>query len=201
MHHGDSDQELLDLWIAGDKAAGEALFDRHFDSVSRFLRGKVHDGLEDLVQQVFLGCIEARARLQAVSSFRGYLFGIARHQLLKHYREAGKRARLDFGVTSLVDLGTTPTGTVARNDESRAILEALQTLPVDQQIALELTYWEGLKAPEVAIALDVPVDTVYTRLRRAKAQLRTALRTMNSKVSPPSDDEELPEWLGGFGPS
>ena len=47
------------------------------------------------------------------------------------------------------------------------------------QIALELTFWEGLSAPEVARALDIPENTVYSRLRRAKAHLREALEQLS----------------------
>ncbi|MCH9683177.1 MAG: hypothetical protein K0V04_17210 [Deltaproteobacteria bacterium] len=41
-----TDFELLDAWKGGDKAAGNALFQRHFDSVCRFFRSKVGEGVD-----------------------------------------------------------------------------------------------------------------------------------------------------------
>ena len=67
-----------------------------------------HD--EDLIQQTFVACIEARDAFRGESTFRAYLFGLARFQLLTHYRKAYRRPDLDFTITSLRDIGTSPTG-------------------------------------------------------------------------------------------
>jgi hypothetical protein len=64
-----ADAELLEAWGAGDKAAGEALFDRHFEAIYRFFQNKVGPGvIDDLVQQTFLGCVEAPDRFRGDSS-------------------------------------------------------------------------------------------------------------------------------------
>ena len=72
---------------------------------------------------------------------------------------------------SLVDLATSPSRVVARDEEHLALVSALRTLPVDFQIAIELTYWEGLNASEVGEVLQVPASTVRTRLTRARRLL------------------------------
>lgn len=91
-----SDIELLDAWGQGDRAAGSALFARHFDALYRFFSTKVRDGIADLVQQTLLECVEARARFRRDCSFRTYLFQIARHNLYAHYRARKRVPEIDF---------------------------------------------------------------------------------------------------------
>ncbi|MEX1364513.1 MAG: sigma-70 family RNA polymerase sigma factor, partial [Nannocystaceae bacterium] len=83
-----TDRALLEQWRAGDAGAGNTLFERHFDTIARFVKNKVsHQGeLEDLVQQVFLRCVEGRDRFEGRSSFRTYLFAVAHNTLLEHFR-------------------------------------------------------------------------------------------------------------------
>jgi RNA polymerase sigma-70 factor (ECF subfamily) len=168
-----TDPELLDAWRGGDVRAGNLLFHRHFAALSRFFRNKVDVGVEDLIQGTFLACVEARDRFREAASFRTYLFAIARNLLYAHYR---RRARaVDFVQTSVVDLGASPSGPLTRREETAALLRALRAIPLEYQVVLELTYWEGMKAPEVAAVLEVPANTVRGRLSRARAALREAL--------------------------
>lgn len=168
-----SDIELLDAWRGGDVRAGNALFGRYFAQLSRFFRNKADVGIEDLIQATFLACVEGRDRFREASSFRTYLFAIARHQLFRHYR---RRAReVDFSQTSVIDLGASPSGPLGRREETTALLRALRAIPLEYQIVLELTYWEDLKGPEIAEVLEIPANTVRGRLSRARAALRDAL--------------------------
>jgi RNA polymerase sigma-70 factor (ECF subfamily) len=65
-----SDYELLDVWRAGDPKASGELFDRHFRGLYRFFRNKGVKGVDDLVQQTFLGCVEGRCRMRGDATFR-----------------------------------------------------------------------------------------------------------------------------------
>ena len=175
------DLDLLARWRAGDNAAGSALVKRHYETLHRFFSNKAPGHDEDLIQQTFVACIEARDAFRGESTFRAYLFGLARFQLLTHYRKAYRRPDLDFTITSLRDLATSPTGALLRREASQLLQLALAQVPVDQQLALELTYWEGLAAPEVALALDIPENTVYSRVRRAKEHLRKAIEQLSDE--------------------
>jgi RNA polymerase sigma factor (sigma-70 family) len=179
------DHELLALWRAGDGRAGSALVKRHFDAVHRFFANKAHGHEDDLIQQTFMACVEARDAFRGESSFRAYLFGLARFQLLTHYRKRYRGPGIDLTSRSFRDMRTSPTGALARHDASRSLEHALQQIPIDQQIALELTYWEDLSAVEVAHALGIPENTVYSRLRRAKQHLRRALEQLSDEPSDP----------------
>jgi RNA polymerase sigma factor (sigma-70 family) len=170
-----SDYELLEAWGQGDNAAGSELFERHFDTLYRFFRNKVRDGVEDLLQQTLLGCVEGRARFRGEARFVTYLLQIARFQLYAHYRRTSRDPVLDFSRLSVADLGTSPSGVLMRNQEEELLLRGLRRLPAEQQVLLELSFWEELTGPEIAAVLEIPEPTVRSRLRRATERLRREL--------------------------
>ena len=177
-----SDQDLLQGWRAGDNAAGSLLVKRHYRALYRFFRTKAHAHCDDLIQETFLACTQSKDSFRGESSFRTYLFSLARFQLLNHYRKQRRVCQIDFTTCTLRDLSTTPSGVLVRYQEHHLLQLALTHVPIDQQIALELTYWECLPAPEIARVLEIPENTVYSRLRRAKAHLRHALRSLESSA-------------------
>lgn len=191
----ESDFDLLSRWRGGDSHAGEMLFERHFETVYRFFRNKVGEGVDDLLQSTFLACVEGRDRFRENASFRTYLFQIARFQLYAHYRKRKRNESLDFTSTSVAALGTTPTGVLARRQAQRSLLTALRRLPMDMQIALELCYWEELTQPEVADVLGIPQGTVASRLRRARDQLAQLLREDGTlPVGELNNVDDLDKW-------
>jgi RNA polymerase sigma factor (sigma-70 family) len=167
-----SDAQLLESWRGGAEDAGEELFRRHFPAIARFFRGKVHGDIEELIQATFLGCIEGHARLRDAESFRGFLFGLARNVLFNYYRRRHVRGdAVDIAECSLHDLGPTASSLVGRDERQRLLLAALVRLPLAHQLVIEFAYWEEMTLAEIATAMDVPVGTAATRLRRAKQLL------------------------------
>jgi RNA polymerase sigma-70 factor (ECF subfamily) len=169
----DDDRRLFDAWCAGDRAAGAALFDRHYESVARFFHNKVADtAASDLIQNTFLGCVEARDRFRGESGFRTFLFAVARNLLHKHYREhQGPRGRVDFGEVTACDLAPTASAVLRADEEKQLLLQALRRIPIECQEALELLYWEKLAVAEIAEIVGIPVGTVKTRLHRGRRLL------------------------------
>ncbi len=171
-----SDFELLAEWSQGDRTAGNELLSRHFVSIYRFFRNKVDGEVQDLVQDTFLRCTESGDGFAGRSTFRAFLFGVARRVLYDHLRAYYRdRAQLDFAEVSVAELaaemGTSPSQFVVRHEEHRVLLQALRTIPLDHQVALELAYWEGLSGPEIGAVLGLPANTARTRLRRARVAL------------------------------
>jgi RNA polymerase sigma factor (sigma-70 family) len=174
-----SDLELFALWRAGDNCAGSALIKRHFAALHRFFATKARGHEEDLIQTTFVACVEARDAFRQEASFRTYLFSLARLQLFTHYRKLYRTSDIDFTTTSIHDFGTSPSAALLRREERELLEQALQQVPLDQQIALELKYWEDLAAPDIATVLGIPENTVYSRLQRAKCHLREALMRLS----------------------
>lgn len=166
------DLELLEKWRAGDAAAGQELFRRHVETLYRFFCTKVSAGVDDLVQQTLLACLERHHSYEERASFRAFLLGIARFQLYSYFRTNKRdQERLEYETITAFELGPSPSTRAAESKEQQILLEALRRLPVNLQIALELSYWEDMTAPELAVVLGIPTDTVYSRLRRARELL------------------------------
>lgn len=197
----EDDFELLDAWRSGDLEAGSRLFDRHFESIHRFLRHKVGDDTDEVMQRTLLACVESRDRFRGASSFRTFLFGVARLELFSHYRRRRKLdAQVDFESRSFFDLDPSPSMVVARHKEQQLLHEALRRLPVDLQIALELHYWEGMSATEIGTVLEIPAGTVKSRLRRAKELLRETMEHLTlSKTQLESTLGDLDGWARSLG--
>lgn len=169
----DADYELLDRWRGGDKNAGHELFGRHFDSVYRFFASKCDAEVDELVQATFLACVRARDQFRKESSFRTYLFTIARHELYRALRERRRDGeRLDFSSVSIAELASTPGTRMVRSEDHRRLLAALRSLPIEQQALLELHYWEELDMAALAEVFDAPAGTIRVRLHRARKALR-----------------------------
>lgn len=171
----EDEADLLQAWRDGDLSAGNTLFERHYRAIYRFFRGRVEGELDDLVQSTFTRCAASKERLDGGGTFRGYAYAVARNVLREHYRARRGDREVDFGSQSVADLGATPTGLIARRQERRLLLEALRTIALDHQIALELFYWEGLSSRDLARVLDVPVGTAKTRLRAARKALEARI--------------------------
>jgi len=175
----ETDFELLAAWRTGDRARGNELFQRHFACVSRFFRNKIDGPVDDLVQEVFLVCVEGRDRFEGRSKFRTYVLGIANNLLRAHYRrKTGGNNHTELA--SVADLGCSAGSIIARGQDEQLLLRALRHVSLDQQTLLELYYWEELSGPELADVLKIPHHTARSRLSRAREALRDAFARVAS---------------------
>lgn len=194
------DGELLAAWGAGDRTAGEALFARHFEAIARFFQNKIERDHDDLIQQTFLGCVEACARFRGDGSFRAFLFGVAHNVLGKHLRGRYREpSTIDFAHVSIADLGDSPSLVIADDHRQLMMLSALRRIPIDHQVALELHYWEAMTAAEIGEAVGIPVGTAKTRLRRAKQLLLAELSDLLAGATGAEATEtRLDTWAAGI---
>jgi RNA polymerase sigma-70 factor (ECF subfamily) len=163
------DVQLLTAWRAGDVAAANALMQRHYTSVRRFFDLKLAHLAEDLTQQTFLAAVESVAHYRHDAGFKAYLFGIARHQLLRHLRKQGRHDRaMQFASTGDPSVKTSMSIVAARQEEHRLMLMAMTQLPTDLQIVVELYYWEGMRTAEIGLVMEANASTIASRLARAR---------------------------------
>jgi len=188
-----SDLDLLTRWRAGDSAAGQSLFERYFRRIYRFFETKFGGDVDELVQSTFLACLRAKDQFRGDSAFSTYLFTIARHELYRKLNERRRDlARIDFEVTSVAELAPTPGSRIAAREDRAKLLAALRNLPVDQQILLELHYWEQVEIADLAEIFGSPAVTIRSRLHRARNALRDRM------MSEPDVPAEVSDSLDGL---
>lgn len=192
----DSDLALLELWAAGDLKAGNELFGRYYESIYSFFEHKAPRAVEELVQDTLLACVSSRDRFEGRSSFRTFLFSIARHILYRHWRTMKRDERLDFHLSSVADLETLQPSKLARNEERHHLLSALRRLPLETQLLIELYYWEGLGADQLAEVFEIAPATVRSRLHRARGTLREIIESFHRvAVSDLDKSDSLEAWV------
>ena len=153
------------------------LYEAHARQVWRTLLrlGVTEAFVEDCVQDVFLTAHQRLPEFQGRSAPGTWLVGIAVRVAANARRAVQRR-----GVVQLVghDLVDPSRGPDERVDQHRALLEleqVLARLPEDQREVVVLIDLEQLTAPQAAEALEVKLNTVYSRLRLGRAALSRAL--------------------------
>ena len=170
------DATLFAAWADGDRDAGTRLVRRYFAGVYGFFRTRLPEQAEDLAQRTFLACVENREAYRGDGSFRAYVYGIARRQMLRtlEKKEIVERRSAHHGEPLRP---TTPSGVVARHEEQVLVMRALRTLGTDDQMLVQLYYWERLSTEEIATVMDLGRSAVKVRLHRARGKLKDAIST------------------------
>lgn len=85
---------------------------------------------------------------------------------------------LDVLGSSVRDLGAGPSSLLVGQEQQRILLEALRSVSLDDQLILELHYWERMTGPQLAQVFECGEPAIRGRLRRAKTRLRDRLEVL-----------------------
>lgn len=165
-----------------DPGAFGAIFDRHFPTIYGYLARRVGSVVaDDLASQTFLVAFDRRRSFRAhEGGARPWLYRIATNILSNHRRS---EQRLLDGIARIgqePEMGRT-SGTEFAEDQAMVKIELQQTaallaaLDPSQRDVLLLHVWAGLSYGEIAVALDIPLGTVRSRLFRARQAIRARL--------------------------
>lgn len=181
----DADETLMQAYAAGDVRAFETLYDRHALSVWRFVQRSVHNGAlaDDLVQDVWFSLVRQAPHYEPRARFRTWLFTLAHHRLVDHWRTHKLHTSLDadtedgaaLAETLAADSGFGPLRQVQSREQAQALLDALAALPLPQREAFLLQAEAGLSLAEIAQTTGVSMETAKSRLRYARERLRHTL--------------------------
>jgi RNA polymerase sigma-70 factor (ECF subfamily) len=131
---------------------------------------------EDLTQETYLSAVRDIGRGRIGADPERWLFGIARHKLLDHYRRQGRDQGLVVpwydGIEDDVSL---PSLDPTLEEDRARVVDALGRLPANQQAVMALRYLDGWSVPEVASALGKTVHAVESLLARGRAGFKRAL--------------------------
>lgn len=188
-------QMILDALV--DPTAFAILFDRHFVTIHRYFARRIgNDGADDLAGDVFRIAFERRDRFDASwQSALPWLYGIATNLLRTRGRSEQRRLRALERVTVAAQVIDTddPYERAVDHVDARSQLDgigpALRRLTDGDRDALILYAVESLSYSEVAIALDIPVGTVRSRINRARRQLREPMTVSGQEHGIPDDAE------------
>jgi RNA polymerase sigma-70 factor (ECF subfamily) len=184
-----SDERLMVAFSRGSTDAFSELFLRYQQPLFGFFRRRVADPAqaEELTQETFLAVLRASSRYEARALFRTYLYAIGFKILRAHRRKTAFRAAF-LGAAAGVREPAFENGI----DAELLLRQAVGKLErLDREILL-LREFEELSYAEIAELLSLPVNTVRSRLFRA----RMALRDLLAAPAPQRPAEELAESEG-----
>lgn len=186
----DPDETLMLAYAAGNAAAFDTLYARHRGPVYRYLLRQCGNAgvAEELFQDVWMNAIRARASYVPTARFTTWLYTLARHRLIDHWRASGQigfvslddeddesRSRVEAIAGSRVD---EPATRAEAGEIGRRIAEALAALPTVQREAFLLQQEAGMSLAQIAELTGAGEETVKSRLRYATAKLRAALEPL-----------------------
>jgi RNA polymerase sigma-70 factor (ECF subfamily) len=175
LDHTPRDHELLSAAANGSVDSLAALYDRYAPLLLGVARRLLYDpaAAEDLVHDVFL---EAWRSADSYASQRGsvrtWLLVRLRSRALDRLRAEQVRSRKREPGLGAAQLGETALDELQAIPDRRLVLEALDQLDVQQREALELVYFEGLTAREIAERTQAPIGTVKSRIAAGLTRLR-----------------------------
>ncbi len=160
------------------------IYERHFDFVWRSLRrlGVGVSELEDATQEVFLVVHRRLEDFEQRSAIKTWIFGIAL-RIAKVYRHkaARQRTHVPEDKAVLVCMSDSPEQARAHMQAAEQVQILLDELDEDKRAVFILAELEQIPAAEIAQALGLPTNTVYSRLRLARAAFETSLRRLKAK--------------------
>ena len=161
------------------------LYDRYFDFVWRSLRrlGVCATDLDDATQDVYVVVHRRLESFEARSTVKSWLFAIAM-RVAKDYRQRAARQRsrhADDSELHLLCSQGTPEESKVKLQAAEQVLVLLGQLDDDKRAVFVLAELEQMPAPEIATALGLPVNTVYSRLRLARATFEDGVKRLQAK--------------------
>jgi RNA polymerase sigma-70 factor (ECF subfamily) len=167
----------------GSMAAFETLYRRHKDPLFRyFLRGCAdREASAEMLQDVWASLIRARERYEPRARFTTYLYTLAHHRLMDHFRaRPPQSASLDEAEAVAAPETHGPESGASEMQLRDRVLRALGRLPLEQREAFVMKEEGGLSLDEIGEATGVGRETVKSRLRYALAKLREELGDVRS---------------------
>jgi RNA polymerase sigma-70 factor (ECF subfamily) len=154
------------------------VYEAEFDWVWRTFRrlGVPERDLEDLAHDLFVVVHKRADDYDPSRPIRPWLFGIAYRLASDHRRKKASSELPSDAMESRAADAPGPDAHAEANESRALILRALATLDLDFRAVLVSHDLDGLAAPAIAEALGIPLNTVYSRLRLARAKLAAALR-------------------------
>jgi len=187
-----SDRSLVRRMLAGEGAAFDEFFERHFPGLYRFARTRLDgdaDAAEEVVQAALCRAISKLRTYRGEAALFTWLCTFCRHEISAFYRRSSRQpATVDLVEDSQEVLGAleslwvltgeSPDEALRRGEIARLVHVALDRLPARYADALEWKYVDGASVKEIAARLGLTAKAAESLLVRARVTFREAFSTL-----------------------
>ncbi|NKB32065.1 MAG: RNA polymerase sigma factor RpoE [Pseudomonadales bacterium] len=185
----DTDQQLVDRVLSGNKNAFDMLVLRYQHRVAALIGRFIHDAqeVEDVCQEAFIKAYRALPLFRGDSAFYTWLYRIAVNTAKNHLVSRNRRppaTDLEVDEAEVSEIGTVlreienPEGSLATAKLKQAITDAIEELPEDLRTAFTLREFSGLSYEDITEVMDCPVGTVRSRIFRAREAIDKKIRDL-----------------------
>lgn len=179
-HEFDREAPVIEAIRGGDRCAFAEFVRRHNDWVRGVIFGVLGraDALDDVAQQVWTAVWQRIGELRSMQSWRSWVYRLARNAAVDAGREVSRqRARLKVvAAEATKNCGASAEAPLINEERQREVLAAIGGLPPLYREPFVLRHMNGWNYQQIAEAMEMPVDSIETRLVRARLLLRDALK-------------------------
>jgi RNA polymerase sigma-70 factor (ECF subfamily) len=173
-----SDEDLLRAAGGGDARSFRALVERYSGELYGYFRRRAgEEAAEDLLQETLIRLHRAAPRFVPQSTFRTFLYTIARNLALNHLRDRRPSADLDSRPAPAAR-GPSPSESIESDERARTVRRAVEGLSDALRDVVLLRHYQGLSFREIAAILEIPDGTAMRRMADAHVRLRENLHEL-----------------------
>ena len=179
-----SAEEAYQAFCAGEQEAFDQLMEEFQQPLIYFLHGYVHslETAEDLAEETFVELLLHKGRFRGQSSFKTFLFSVARHKAIDHIRREQRRPTLPLDeIAERGDDAMGPEEQYLAQEKAQVIANAIGGLPKEYQEVLRLLYLERLRYDEIARVMHKNTKQIDNLAYRARQSLRSALGNLGKE--------------------
>lgn len=175
------DEQYLTELASGNESAFDSLVFRYHKPLFGYLYRLLHDEkqAEDLVQETFLKIYQEGKRGFIPEKFKPWMYKIATNRCKDYWKKASTKR--EFATEGIYDNPSQVYHIIDHQIERKWMMESLNQLSLDYRTALYLRFYQDLKYEEIALTLEIPLNTVKTRISRGLKQLEKILQENEGK--------------------
>jgi RNA polymerase sigma-70 factor, ECF subfamily len=190
-----NDSEIIRLILLGDHQMFRLLVEKYQSLVFRTCMGFLHDkdDADDLTQDIFIQTYQSLDSFKGAAAFSTWIYRIAVNASLNTVRKNSRNQvlkRLDslFGSDKNKEISfpvfdtENPESILIRQEHSKWVQNALDSLPENQRIAIVLSKYDDLSQKEIAEIMKTTEGAVEALIQRAKTNLRAKLSSSYKKI-------------------
>lgn len=162
----------------------ERLYDEHARSLYAFLLNLTRDQSDtrDVLQEIFVKLARNPELLDGLRDERAFLLRLAHNAAIDLIRRRGTRERTKDNFAAEIVSPFAPANDPDEQTFRNELAGALAGLPAEQRAVVHLKLWEGLTFEEIAVALEIPLNTAASRYRYGVDKLRQHLRPLYEEM-------------------